>query len=70
MSQTAKTRMKIDHVLREIAQSSNVLPQLLLMIEGPAHQRELQYRQEKEAREGKLEEDRTRTRGTRSDTRC
>lgn len=58
MSQTAKTRVKIDSLLEEMAQPSMELPQLLPVMEVRAHQRELQYRQEKEARVEKREADR------------
>ncbi|EGZ05946.1 hypothetical protein PHYSODRAFT_307619 [Phytophthora sojae] len=60
MSQTARTRMKIDSVLETRTQPSLELPQLLLVMEKRAHQRELQYRQEKEAREAQREADRLR----------
>ncbi|KAE8908733.1 hypothetical protein PF005_g20465 [Phytophthora fragariae] len=62
LSQTAKTRVKIDNLLHELANPSTELPQMLLMMEERAHQRELRYRQEKDEREEKREVERRRIR--------
>ncbi|KAI9990531.1 hypothetical protein PInf_018085 [Phytophthora infestans] len=60
MSHTAKTRLKIDGMLQQLTQPNTELPQMLFAMEERAHQRELQYRQEKEALEEKREAERLR----------